>query len=122
MKESTFFRQLLLAFPKITNVKSRLFRNNVGLGWDYSTKSRLIKYGLAKGSSDGIGWTTIKITEDMVGLSVAVFTAIETKSKTGRLTLEQRNFIDTVNTCGGIALSAKTIDEAKSKIDSYKPT
>ena len=109
MKESNLIK---LAQLHYTRLGCRLFRNNVGTGWvgtiinktprdlvlrDY----RPLHSGLCKGSSDLIGWTQVMITDDMVGKTVAVFTAIE--CKTGRLkaTRDQVLFLDAVNAAGG---------------------
>ena len=89
---------------------TRLFRNNTGALKDQ--KGRLVTFGLCKGSSDLIGWTTIEITPDMVGKKVAVFTAIEVKDK-GKATDAQRLFIDLVKSFGGYAGVAKSVDQAK---------
>jgi hypothetical protein len=50
----------------------RVFRNNVG---EYKVGDRYIRYGLCPGSSDIIGWTPVKITPEMVGTTLPVFTA-----------------------------------------------
>jgi hypothetical protein len=39
----------------------------------------------------------------MVGKRIAVFTAVEVKTKTGRVSDEQKRFIKNVNDAGGIA-------------------
>jgi len=87
---------------KMAHVKTggRLLRNNVG-----ATKigNRFIEYGLGKGSSDLIGWTTIEITPDMVGQKVAVFTAVEIKTVKDRASKDQINFIEQVHQAGGLA-------------------
>lgn len=90
-----------------------LFRNNVGTAYQGQMGSisgdrvllypRFVEFGLCKGSSDLIGWTEITITPDMVGKRIAVFTAVEVKTKTGRVSDEQKNFIKNVNNAGGIA-------------------
>jgi len=59
--------------------------------------------GLFKGSSDLIGWNTVEITEEMVGSRVAIFTAVEIKTKGVKVTEEQTRFINIVNNSGGIA-------------------
>jgi hypothetical protein len=120
MTESTLQKLLRLTYTEMTNSYSRLFRNNVGTGWDF-TKKRLIAFGLAKGSSDLIGWTNVTITQEMVGSDIAVFTAVETKSKRGRPSTEQLAFVDLVNRCGGIALIAKSVDEVQAEVNSYRP-
>lgn len=81
----------------------RLFRNNRG---KFRTMDglRTVEAGLsAKGSSDLIGWTRVKITPEMVGSVIAVFTATEVKTSKGKVSKEQQDFIDAVNAAGGIA-------------------
>ncbi len=53
----------------------------------------------------------------MVGKSVAVFTACETKSKHGKASDEQLKFIEAVNNTGGIAFVARSSDEALREIE-----
>lgn len=81
----------------------RLFRNNVGVAT--FPGGQTVKYGLCVGSSDLIGWTPITITPDMVGRTVAVFTAFETKRavKAKKATPKQINFVEHVRAAGGIA-------------------
>ena len=88
----------------------RLFRNNTGALKDQS--GRLVQFGLCKGSSDLIGWSTVKITSEMVGTHLAVFTAIEVKTPKGKATDFQKAFIDTVKKAGGFAGVARNTDEA----------
>ena len=85
----------------------RLFRNNVGFD-----KSNKVKYGLAPGSSDLIGWKTITIAEHHIGKKVAVFTAIEVKKPGGRISEKQQNFVDFVDACGGLSGICFSEDEA----------
>ena len=101
---------------KMAHVKTggRLLRNNVGTGYQGQANKlqngdvlikypRRINFGLMKGSSDLIGWTTIEITADMVGQKVAVFTAVELKTKNDTSSPEQRNFVEQVHKAGGLA-------------------
>ena len=100
----------------------KLFRQNTGEGWagkmfrspmpcsvrmnptDVLIRNAApLKAGLCKGSSDIIGWKPVVITPDMVGKTVAIFTAIEVKYGTTRITEEQQNFVDQVNKHGGLA-------------------
>ena len=86
---------------KMAHVKTgRLLRNNVGA---YQKGGRWIQYGLGKGSSDLIGWTTIEITEEMIGQKIAVFTAVELKTEKDRASPEQINFVEQVHKAGGLA-------------------
>ena len=109
----------------------RLFRNNVGTG--YQGKSlrlengdvlikhpRLINFGLKKGSSDLIGWTTIEITPEMIGKKIAVFTAVELKTEKDRASKEQINFIEQVHKAGGLAGIVYNEDEYKKIFERFK--
>lgn len=90
----------------------RVWRNNSGKLPDPRT-GRWVQFGVASpGGSDLLGYRTIEITPDMVGRKVAVFTAIEIKTSTGRATPEQRRFIDHIRAAGGIAAIVRSIDEA----------
>lgn len=89
---------------------SVLFRNNVGKV--KTEDGRFISFGLVKGSSDHIGWTSVKITPDMVGQKIAVFTGIEWKTKTGRATPKQLYFIERVKHDGGYAGIARSVEDA----------
>ena len=93
------------------------FRNHVGMvkdenGWVH-------RFGLCKGSSDVVGWTSVIVTPQMVGKSVAVFTAIEVKTKTGKETKAQFRFRHKVTSSGGIAFVARSPEEAQSKLSGY---
>jgi hypothetical protein len=109
MKEQTQYDRIRAAHA----TKGVLFRNNVGTAYQGQMGSisgdrvllypRFVEFGLCKGSSDLIGWTEVEITSQMVGTKVAVFTAVEVKTKTGRVSDEQKRFIKNVNDAGGIA-------------------
>lgn len=74
------------------------------------------------GTPDLIGWTSVLITPDMVGCRVAVYTAIETKrTKGGRTSEDQANFIAQVVKAGGIAGVANTPAVAQSIVKDYRP-
>lgn len=101
---------------------ARVFRQNVGMAWAGAAKksgntvtitdARPFHAGLCKGSSDIIGWTSVEITPEMVGQKVAVFTAIECKTATGRPTPEQTNFLERVRAAGGFAGIARCVEDA----------
>lgn len=104
--------------------KATLFRNNVGTAWTGDAAKlkdgsvlirnpRVFHAGLCEGSSDLIGWRSLTITPEMVGQTVAVFAALEVKSKTGRATAGQKNFCQRVTEAGGFAGIVKSPDEAK---------
>jgi hypothetical protein len=89
----------------------RLFRNNTGTLYD--RQGRPVQFGLAKGSADLIGWTTRTITPDMVGQRIAVFTSIEVKAPTGRVSPEQQAWLAAVQAAGGIAGVARSVKDAE---------
>ena len=104
--------------------KATMFRNNVAVSWvgdvtelkDGSVlirNARILHAGLCEGSSDLIGWRSLTITPEMVGERVAVFAALEVKSKTGRATAGQKNFCERVIESGGLAGIVKSLDDAK---------
>lgn len=89
----------------------RLYRNQVGQLPDPKT-GRPVQFGLARGSADLIGWRTIVVTPEMVGQRIAVFTSIEVKTPTGRLTPAQNAWLAAVHGAGGIAGVARTVSDA----------
>lgn len=101
----------------------RLFRNTCGTGWSGQHISgagnvvtignaRFVRYGLTPGSADLIGWQRITVTERMVGGDLAVFTSIEVKGPSGKLTPEQDNWRRVVSSAGGAAGVARSVAEA----------
>ena len=98
MSEAGYMRRVMLAAQR---AGMWLFRNNVGVYFTHD--GRRVRCGLAVGSSDLIGWTQHTVTADDVGRTLAVFTAVETKTSRGRLTQEQINFIEAVRASGGYA-------------------
>lgn len=116
ISENTIRDGLLLKASRIGVV---LFRNHVGTGvmgkiakfiagnYCIIKNPRRTTFGLCVGSSDLVGWATVTVTPEMIGKTIAVFTAVETKSKYGKPSAEQVDFIDQVNKCGGYAGVAK---------------
>ena len=88
----------------------RLWRNNVGALRDQ--RGRLVTYGLCRGSSDLIGLRQLLITEEHLGRSLAVFTALEVKTSRGRLSDEQQTFLRLVQQLGGLAGVVRSLEEA----------
>ena len=88
-----------------------MFRNQVGQLPDLRT-GRPVQFGLAKGSSDLIGFKTIEVTPDMIGKKLAVFTSIEVKTAKGKLTPMQHNWLSCVNEAGGITGVARSVQDA----------
>ena len=107
MSEAVIQQQIRLA---LGSGPVRLWRNNTGTLPD--RQGRPVRFGLCKGSSDLIGLRTITIGPEHVGQTMAVFAAVEVKSATGRPTPDQRAFIDTVQSMGGIAGIARSVEDA----------
>lgn len=121
MNETNITRRIMLAIGRhLPN--TRIFRNNVGMGWQGKTSHkgslviienpRPLQAGLCQGSSDLIGWTSVEVTPDMIGKRLAIFTALEVKTNTGRASGEQLNFIEQVKAAGGIAAIARNENDA----------
>ena len=90
----------------------RLFRNAVGFD-----NERKVRYGLAPGSPDLVGWKTVTITKDMVGKRIAQFLGIEVKTADGRVELEQAAFIEALQKAGGLGGFARSVDQAKEIVE-----
>lgn len=121
MSEANLMRSVLIACSRGA---TRLWRNNVAQAWvgqaTQAQRAMMVKLlpgdvvirnarplhaGLCTGSSDLIGYT--------VRDGAAVFTAVEVKTKTGRATAEQRNFIEVVGQAGGIAGVVRSVEDAQ---------
>jgi hypothetical protein len=123
MTERATQTQIMLALGSRHDV--RIFRNNVGQGWQGRMVShrggvvtladaRPLHAGLFRGSADLIGWQTVTVTPEMVGKPIAIILSVECKSLTGRPTPEQANWLETVTASGGLACIARSPAEATS--------
>ena len=125
MSEHETQQRILLACG---NGAARLWRNNVGTGWaGQATRvtagnlrlvgatlrpgdvvirgGRPLHAGLCVGSSDLIGYRTVD--------GVAQFVALEVKTATGRVSAEQRAFINVVQAAGGCAGVVRSVEDAQ---------
>ena len=107
--ETKLQQEIRLALGRIPSL--RLFRNQVGQLPDPRT-GRYVQFGLAKGSSDLVGFKTVKITPEMIGQEVAQFVSIEIKTERGKLTEVQENWLQKVHDSGGIVGVARSIQDA----------
>lgn len=126
MSESALGKKLAIEWTKLGH---RLFRINSGMGWvGQSTviqqettmtlrrgtvvvhNARPLHAGFT-GAPDYWGFKRIKITPEMVGQDVAVFAVMETKD-TGRLSPEQKNFLNMVTEAGGIARVVRKVEDS----------
>jgi len=120
MLERDIQRLIHLALSKLGAV---IFRLNTGQGWTGDAQrvgpsrvlienARPMHSGLVRGGSDLVGWFSVVITPEMVGRRVAVFAACEVKRPGGRATAEQLNFLEQLRSAGGIAVLARTVEDA----------
>lgn len=115
MSETRLLRQIQI---KASRLGARLFRNNTGMAWSgvpcaaCRVIMRRIRFGLAVGSSDLIGWKPFTITQEMVGRTIAVFWACEVKDGSPT-TKEQKAFLEVVIRSGGIGIIAHSTDDIK---------
>lgn len=142
MNESNVLKTIML---KVSKMGVSIFRNNVGTGFVGRSQKiikpvtvlingipvslkpgdiviqepRMLNAGLHKGSSDLIGWKSIKITPEMVGKNIAVFTSIEGKKHNGRISPEQTLWIQVIRNAGGIAGVARSENEAENLIEKF---
>ena len=105
-KHEEIIQNILLNQPE--NV--RLFPSRAGFAWSGKANRKgrftIIEnavpfHGMPDGFPDLCGWTSIVVTPEMVGQTVAIFTGIE--AKTGKQTLKpaQRRFKDIIERMGG---------------------
>ena len=77
-----------------------LFRNSVG--YDAGTRQR---FGLCPGSAD------------LIGVCDGRFIGLEVKSKTGRLSPEQKRWAELIRSKGGFVAVVRSVDEALAAVD-----
>lgn len=128
--EANIQREVMLAASQGGDT---LWRNNVGKGWVAppnrtirATKPMTVRlnpgdvvlrdafritWGLTPGSSDLIGIRPTIITPEMVGQIRGLFLALEVKTPRGRVTGEQRTFIQHVLGRGGIAKVVRGVED-----------
>jgi hypothetical protein len=133
LSEKSIMHRIMIA---VSAMGARLFRNQVGMAFQSNNVERFtytqtvevrkgdvllrgartVMTGFTTGSSDLLGWTARRIDEYDVGRTVAVFTACEVKSADGKLEPEQKQFLEVVRDSGGIAIVAKSVEEAQQGI------
>lgn len=128
MKENTLNKKVMLTISDELP-QCVLFRNNTGTGYNgrkvFNGRNvtiydyRVIHAGLTTGGSDLIGWTMVKITPEMVGQNIAVFTAMEDKTTGQRATDKQKNFIKRIQMAGGIAGIVRSASDAVKLIKDF---
>lgn len=109
MSESGEQSRIMLALGGAQHI--RIFRNNVGVA--RFPNGSVVRYGLAVGSADLIGWRTLTITPDMVGKPIAQFLSVECKAPKGKATEAQDAWFFAVKKAGGIALLARSPEDVR---------
>ena len=113
-QETIIQRHIMLA---LSEMGCLVFRNETSGAWVGKkihqagqqvtlADARLIRFGLCVGSSDLVGLT-----------ASGRFFAIEVKTKTGRATKEQLNFIEQIKKHGGLAGIARNVEDARGIIN-----
>jgi hypothetical protein len=128
VKETPILKRILL---KCSRGSARLFRMNVGQGWIGESKrftrhayisvepgDVLIKkarpfHSGVEGMHDLIGWKSVTVTPQMVGMRLAVFASLEVKGKGGRPRKMQLVWNDNVNKAGGLSGIVYSVEEAE---------
>ena len=108
MNESEIQHAIRVALGKLPDV--RMFRNNVGVA---DVRGAKVRFGLAKGSSDLIGF----IRHEIDGIRIARFVSLEVKTETGKTTEEQDLWIKLVRAFGGFACVVRSVDDALAAIE-----
>jgi hypothetical protein len=91
-----------------SNVRGKLWSGqpvNVSNGCITLKFPKRLDVGMHDGMPDMIGWRQLEITKEMVGQTIAQFTAVELKrfDGKGRATSEQIDMINLINNQGGYA-------------------
>lgn len=90
---------------------TRLFKNPCG---KYKVKDGYwIEYGLHTGSSDIIGFTTVTVTQGMVGSRIAVFVGIEVKTGLATRSKAQRAWNSILELFGARTGTARSLEDAR---------
>lgn len=129
MSDNPFLKRILLACSR---GPARIFRVNTGQGWVGKSwrapsrttveleagdvvirQARPLHAGLVEGGADLIGWRSRVIQPEDVGTRVAVFTALEAKQGSGRVTEAQARFLQAVEAAGGIARVVRSVEDAQ---------
>jgi VRR-NUC domain len=93
-----------IRFALVRTGRVLLWRNSVG-----GVRGTRLRYGLGVGSADLVGLLR-------GGLRAGRLFAVEVKTETGRLSVEQREWLHAVNAAGGYACVARTVPEALSEL------
>ena len=126
MSEADLMRRLQILASELG---ARLFRQNTGMAWVGNarrfSRSEMVRvqagdvvirnarpfHAGITGMSDLGGWKPEKVTADMVGTTVAIYTQVEVKDLDGVVSKEQRAWISAVRNAGGRAGVARNAED-----------
>ena len=100
--EATILAEIRLLLG--TDPRCVLWRNSTGVA---GIDGRKMRFGLVRGGSDLIG----------IVRGTGRFFALEVKTATGRIQIEQAQFIDLVRGMGGYAAVVRSVDDAMAALD-----
>ena len=112
-KEKNLINEYLLNLPE----NMRMFRTNSGMAWAGKAvkkgditliKNARVFWGMPEGWPDLTGWETVVITPDMVGQKIAVFSVVEVKTGSTKLSKKQNQFKELILKMGGRFLELRT--------------
>ena len=113
MSEQNILAQII----KAAAPKTRLFREHSGVYFNRNGTRITIGF---KGKPDAVGLTVLTITPEMVGKSVAVYTAIEAKKPGGSTSQAQKKVIEVLKKLGAIAGICYSIQDFNDLLDEYE--
>lgn len=139
MRESALMRKI----RDLSKGAVRLWRNNVGVGLmithphPYTRQAIItecielarkrggdgsrIRFGLAEGSGDLIGFRELTIGPEHVGLTVAQFVSCEVKTDRGAIRPDQLTWEAFINSRGGHAFIARSVEDAERRLTEPLP-
>lgn len=127
-------RGMFYAVDPVKKLVAAVIKGAISVARELSGKMRICRAGLeADGASDLVGDYPVTITQEMVGMQLAVAFYVEVKEPdwkkpSGEHELTQANFINQANARGAIAfflndhktLKTKAEEELKKRIDAHK--
>ena len=134
MTETAILKRTLIALGRIATFRG--WRNNTGQAWMGAAQriaraglidvrpgdvvirnARPVSFGLP-GSSDILGLRAVTIGPHHVGMKLAQFVAVETKTESGRQSEQQKKFERMVRSLGGLYIVARDPDESAKAVRS----
>lgn len=81
---------------------------------------RVVSYGLHNGAPDLVGWMAVTVTPDMVGQTVALFVGVEAKRADGRVSEDQRRFLNALEQAGAVQGVVRSIGELETLLAPWR--